>query len=118
MALGMQISGGQTVREEALLTVPPGYLQDSNLKEVGIILAHGGQFRRNKAERAAAGSSPVSHRPPFAGNDGEEWRGKLLTELAVALAKAGVGKCRGCSSVGISVLISYLWYQVVRSNFP
>jgi len=59
----MQISGGQTVREEALLTIPPGYLKDSELKEVGIILAHG--------------------------NDADEWRGKLLTELAVALAKQG-----------------------------
>ena len=43
--------------------MPPGYLQDSSLKEVGIILAHG--------------------------NDADDWRGKLMTELAVTLAKAG-----------------------------
>ena len=52
------------MREEALLTIPPGYLKDSELKEVGVILAHG--------------------------NDADEWRGKLLTELAVALAKQGM----------------------------
>ncbi|GAX73182.1 hypothetical protein CEUSTIGMA_g635.t1 [Chlamydomonas eustigma] len=54
---------GQTQNVEALITVPPGYLQDSEIKDVGIILAHG--------------------------NDADDWRSKLLTELAVSLSNAG-----------------------------
>ena len=45
------------------MTVPPGYLGASDVKDVGIILAHG--------------------------HDADGWRGKLLTEIAAELGKAG-----------------------------
>lgn len=54
---------GQQLNVEALLTIPPGYLHDAEIKEVGIILAHG--------------------------NDADDWRSRLLSEVALELGKAG-----------------------------
>jgi len=54
---------GHKEASQALFTVPPGYLTEGKVKDVGILVGHG-----DKAD---------------------EWQGPLLTQLAVALAKAG-----------------------------
>lgn len=54
---------GDTQPANAMFTVPAGYMTDGKVKNVGIILGHG--------------------------ENAEEWKGTLLTELAVKLAQAG-----------------------------
>ncbi|KAG1665405.1 hypothetical protein FOA52_015815 [Chlamydomonas sp. UWO 241] len=54
---------GQQGNVEALLTVPPAYLKDTDVKDVGVILAHG--------------------------MDADGWRCRLLTRVAEELAAAG-----------------------------
>ncbi|CAD7700200.1 unnamed protein product [Ostreobium quekettii] len=54
---------GQSGPVEALITVPPTYQDESKMKDVGVALGHG----MNAAE----------------------WKGKLMTDISVALAKQG-----------------------------
>eukprot|EP00884_Botryococcus_braunii_P021688 jgi/Botrbrau1/8202/Bobra.0392s0001.1 len=55
---------------QTLLTLPPKYLNGDEIQDVGIILAHG--------------------------NNHTDWKGRLLTELAVSLAEAGFVVMRYC----------------------
>lgn len=54
---------GEAQPVSAIFTVPQGYMTDGKVKNVGVMLGHG--------------------------ENDEEWKGTLLTELAVKLAQAG-----------------------------
>lgn len=64
---------GQKEALPLIFTVPPKYLSDGAVRDVGVVLAH---------------------------SDAVEWRSTLLTELAVALAASGVRSAKQLARCG------------------